>query len=778
MPPHRVLIADPTATDRIAVGHWVRRRFGSRVVVGSGDGLETMTLAGQLRPDLVVVDLTLPGVDGLVAVQRLRAQLPEAHIVAVSGAGEAHVGHLAIAAGADAFVEKAPGLEDVLGAIDDLCGMVPVTGALGDGTAPSPTAAGWPSDGQREVLEALEEGVLVVDPHGRVLTANRAAALTLGRSMGALLGASTRSVFAGALRSDGRQAPHGEDDPVRGVLLTARPVTGLVTGLVRPDGRTVWLSVDVRPLDSEPTPRRVVVTLRDLSEARHLRTQLAGADARLGAVLERVPDPLALLAAERDAAGEVLAFRVVARSEAAGRRLPWVVGEQVAGTGGGTGPELFDHLVAMLARPVGEEADHWLGNAPGEGGSLRLETLGPDEVLVTVAEPDVADLLEAALDSGPVGIALLDHTGRAVVLNTVADRLLAGWPLVGAPVGAGRTVRRVETGRPMEAGDLDIERLLQGDTIQVPELMTVDEHGQETYLLVSGSPVRDAAQRVTGAVVTVLDNTARHLAEVALAATHADLERSNTDLREFTAVASHDLAQPLQVVAGYAELLAESPGVAVDENAAALVQRIRAGVDRMQALINDLLTYSQVVTPSSRAFARVELAEALAEVVELFSDQISDSGATVEARELPAVHADRPQVLQLLQNLLGNALKYVEPGTAPVVVVSARPAERRPGANDTTVPGASEPEQWELSVSDQGIGIAPEQREAAFTMFQRLVDRGDYEGTGIGLAVCRRIVERHGGRIWIEEAPGGGTRVSCTLPAAGPPHRHGPGSGE
>jgi PAS domain S-box-containing protein len=244
------------------------------------------------------------------------------------------------------------------------------------------------------------------------------------------------------------------------------------------------------------------------------------------------------------------------------------------------------------------------------------------------------------------------------------------------------------------------------------------------------------------------DVTERVRAEDALARQAQELARSNADLEQFAYVASHDLQEPLRMVASYTQLLARRYRDKLDDDAHEFIGYAVDGVTRMQALIGDLLAYSRV-GKGGGAVERADLEAVFQRTLDVLRTAIEESGAQVTAGPLPTVEADPVQVGQVLQNLVGNGLKFrgAEP---PCVHVSA---ERRGG-------------EWLVSVRDNGIGIAPEYAQRIFVIFQRLHTRAEYAGTGIGLAICKKIVERHGGRIWVESAEGQGSTFYFTLPAA------------
>ncbi|MFD0420935.1 sensor histidine kinase [Streptomyces parvus] len=238
--------------------------------------------------------------------------------------------------------------------------------------------------------------------------------------------------------------------------------------------------------------------------------------------------------------------------------------------------------------------------------------------------------------------------------------------------------------------------------------------------------------------------------ESLLAEQTEELRRSNAELEQFAYVASHDLQEPLRKVASFCQLLEKRYGTELDDRGKQYIAFAVDGAKRMQVLINDLLTFSRVGRVQE-SWKPVDLGRSLDRALGNLATAVEESGATVERHgELPELVGDATALTMVWQNLIGNAVKFRREGVPCRIVVDC----------------VREDENWHLTVSDNGIGIAPEFADKVFVIFQRLHARDEYDGTGIGLALCRKIVEFHGGRIWLEPEPGEGTRIHFTLPVA------------
>jgi signal transduction histidine kinase/HAMP domain-containing protein len=406
---------------------------------------------------------------------------------------------------------------------------------------------------------------------------------------------------------------------------------------------------------------------------------------------------------------------------------------------------------------------------------------------------------EAILDTAAEGIVGLDQTGRVTFINPAAVRMLGsteadvlgqdatGWitpttpdtepgsaadqesfPLFASERGPGGR------GDQGDGGVADIcaqhgsgwaAEVSPGPSGEVSPITAtlqsgVTDTGSGNIARLDGSdplpveyacaPLREFGE-VRGVVLTFRDVTERRAAQRTLEDRNRELGRSNADLEQFAYVASHDLQEPLRAVVSYLQLLERRYGAQLDERATRYIGHAVEGGHRMQNLINDLLTYSRVgrrgddMTP-------VAFHDILDRALTSLQIAIEESEAVVTYEEpLPTIVADATQMLQLTQNLIGNAIKF-RGEAAPRIHLSV---ERIDGA-------------WRFSVRDNGIGIAPEYRDRVFVLFQRLHGRDEYAGTGIGLAVCKKIVERHGGELWVESTEGGGSTFKFTIPDPAP----------
>jgi len=301
---------------------------------------------------------------------------------------------------------------------------------------------------------------------------------------------------------------------------------------------------------------------------------------------------------------------------------------------------------------------------------------------------------------------------------------------------------------------LGLRRRALGEAPLVPlEREYVRPDGTTVILEIHQKLIRDQAGRPAGLRTFLLDITERKRTAEALLKQTEKLARSNAELEQFAYVASHDLQEPLRKILAFGDRLNRKYREALGEEGRDYLTRMSSAAARMQALIQDLLTLSRVAS-HTHPFAAVNLADVVRTVVSDLESRIEQFGASVEVGSLPVILGDRMQMHQLLQNLIGNGLKFHKPGEKPVVKVHSELVNHPLG-----------PAEICIVVEDNGIGFDEKYLDRIFQVFQRLHGRNEYEGTGIGLAICRKIVERHGGSLTAKSTPGMGAKFIATLPS-------------
>jgi len=359
-----------------------------------------------------------------------------------------------------------------------------------------------------------------------------------------------------------------------------------------------------------------------------------------------------------------------------------------------------------------------------------------------LADAQFRQLLEAAPDA----IVIVGPQGDIVLVNRMAENLF-GYTrdeLIGQPVERLIPVRFREGHQQHRDSYIhDAHTRPMGTGL---ELFACRRDGSEFPVEISLSPLQTPAGMLVTSVVR--DITERKQVQQALQHHAEELERSNAELEQFAYVASHDLQEPLRMITSYSQLLERRYRDRLDGDALEFIDYVVDGAKRMQELINDLLAYSRVGT-RGREFESVDVEAVYKRVLGNLQLAIEEQHAEVSHDPLPMVQGDGLQLVQLFQNLIANAIKF-HGDAQPKVHVSVE------SGNDEAT----------FCVHDEGIGIEPQYVERIFQVFQRLHGKGRYPGTGIGLAICKKIVERHGGRIWVESQPGQGSKFYFTLPLA------------
>jgi len=523
-------------------------------------------------------------------------------------------------------------------------------------------------------------------------------------------------------------------------------------------GRLRWHLTDVSYLGvGRSGNSRFAYSTVDLSDRKQAEELLRESEHRLSGIISSAMDSVISV----DECGKIILFNPAAErvfactpAEAIGQPLDKFIPERFRASHAGH-VRSFGHS-AKVHKPMSERGE--ISGLRADGAEFPIEAsisqaqVGQQKVF-TVILRDISErkraeealaFIGSVVESSQDAIIGKSLTGTIQSWNRGAEKLY-GYT---AAEMIGQSVALLSPPERQEEILAWLEQIREGRSIEHQETVRLHKDGRRIDVSVSISPVKDAQGRLIGASTIARDITERKRAEAALAAKAKELARSNADLEQFAYVASHDLKEPLRAVSGCVGLLQRHCDGKLDNRANEYIAHAVDGAARMESLIDGLLAFSRVGTRGEK-FANVECSKALETALKNLASAVRESGAEVTCDPLPAVRGDAVQLASLFQNLIGNALKFR--GTAPPRV---HVGAHQDGAH------------WRLSVRDNGIGIDPRHFERIFGVFQRLHTRREYPGTGIGLAVCKKIVERHGGRIWLESQPGEGATFYFSLPPA------------
>ncbi len=554
------------------------------------------------------------------------------------------------------------------------------------------------------------------------------------------------------------------DDPLRGwsgrealtEVQRQRPVPVIiVTSYDGDETVTRWLRQGAADLvfrdRLEVLPAAVHRTIREklLREARtQAELALRAANQVLTALIRCAPLPITVIDQNgtvnvwNPAAEEVLGW---GKSDVLGHSLAEVMGgreglvailERSLNEGGVMGAE------TRQKRPDGATVDLRVFSAPLTDvdetvhGVVGILTDVTERNLIIEAFRESKERFQSAFLYAPIGMAIASLDGRILRVNPAFREML------------GYEEEELLRMSWMDLGHSEDRARLEaaGEESTQTEVRLLHKQGRLVYAQWNTSLVNDASGKPQYQIGQVVDITESKRAEMRIRKYAADLERSNRDLQHFAYVASHDLQEPLRMVRGFVELLARRYEGKLGTDADEYIHFAVDGATRMQNLIRGLLAYSRVGT-QGKSLEPVDATEILKQALRNLQTAIEESGARVTHDRLPVVAADDTQLEQLFQNLIGNAVKF-RSSAPPKIHVSV----------------VDKSDMWQFAVTDNGIGFDPEHANRIFEMFQRLHGQAKYSGTGIGLALCKRIVERHGGQIWVESELGKGSTFFFTLP--------------
>jgi PAS domain S-box-containing protein len=621
----------------------------------------------------------------------------------------------------------------------------------------------------RGLLEAAPDAMVVVNQGGEIVLVNVQAERQFGYRRDELVGQKVKSIipegFAERLVADATRST---------VEALAQQIgMGIELSGRRKDGSEFPIEIMLSPLESAG---RVLVTaaIRNISARKAAEEHLVLMESKYRGLLEAAPDAMVVV----NQGGEIVLVNVQAEKQF-GYRRDELIGQRVKNII----PEGFaERLIADATRSTAEALAQQIGmgielsGRRNDGSEFPIEIMlspleSADGVLVTAAIRNISARKAAEehqvqmesryrglLEAAPDAMVVVNQSGEIVLVNVQAEKQF-GYrrdELIGQKVKNiipdGFAERLVA-----DATRSTVEALAQQIGMGI-ELSGRRKDGSEFPIEIMLSPLESpegilvtaAIRNISARKKSEEDNAQLELRveerTKQLANANRVLERSNIELQQFAYVASHDLQSPLRSISGFVQLLKIEYENKLDEQAADWIRRTIQATEQMQNLIRGVLAYSRVDS-RSRPFMPIPFLDVFNDVVALLEPSIQDAGGQVTHGDLPVVIGDRSQFVQLMQNLIGNGLKY-HGDKSPHVHVSA---ERKGN-------------EWTFSVRDNGIGIDAKYYESVFEIFKRLHDQKEYPGTGIGLAVCRRVVNRHGGRIWVESEAGLGSAFHFTLP--------------
>jgi len=601
----------------------------------------------------------------------------------------------------------------------------------------------------RLAVEACPSGMIMTEASGEIVLVNAEIERLFGYHRDELLGRAIDILVPRTLRTLHRVHRAGfVENPIARRMGVGRNLFG-----VRKDGSMVPVEIGLNPIRSDGR-LMILSAITDITERKLAedRFRLVVEASPSGMIMTDVDGKITLVNAE------VLRLFGYEREELIGKTIDMLVPPRIR--------DQHKHFRAAFharpeARSMGIGRDLTIARKDGkelpvEIGLNPIQT--PEGVMVLSAIIDISERKRAEATLRQYAererwfIAAAESSNDAIITTTL-DGVITGWNPAAARLYGYSTQEMISADIDVIAPDrlrddvrANLERIGRGEKVDHYETVRVRKDGRRIDVALSLSPIKAEDGTIVGAVKVERDITTQKLAQQALADRTEALQRSNADLEQFAYVASHDLQEPLRMVASYTQLLSEHFKDKLDDKAEKYINYAVDGAKRMQQLIKGLLAFSRVDSQGKMP-ALIESEIVVQHALDSLKIAIDESRAEIFRDRLPRVLADGVQLEQVFQNLVGNALKFRGSG-APRIRIAA---EQQNGA-------------CIFRVEDNGIGIDEQYSERVFQMFQRLHERGRYEGSGIGLCISKKIVERHGGRIWFESEPEKGTTFYFTIP--------------
>jgi PAS domain S-box-containing protein len=606
---------------------------------------------------------------------------------------------------------------------------------------------------QQAALDSSPLAVLASDEDGRVVVWNTAAEELFGWSRDEVLDQPLAELGI---------VPAGEEAErfrrFRDAALAGRPLGGHLDALRRRrDGSTFTARIWPAPLrDDAGAPRGFIAFIDDVTAEERREAQRRADEERFRAIFERSHDAILTFDPDEDelidASPSACRMLGYPREELLRLRPSQIHADDLHG---------FHAFVERVRRQGGARTDELVCRGHGgvrvpceisaswvsEGDRRWVIAIVRDvrerqrmEAELKEAERRYRDLYEHA----PFAYLSVGRDGRIRLANRRAGEMLGREDLTGTPV---LELYHPDSPAGRPRAEQVLKRFLAGKAIRDEELEMVAADGRSVWVSLSVSPVTDDRGQVVASRSIAEDITARKPAEEQLARSMEDLERANAELTRLAFGVAHDLAAPLRTVSSYSTLLLRRYRGQLDEDADQYLGFLQEAVTRLRGLLDSLLAFARA-GEERHELTEVDMRHLADQTLQALAATIDDTGAAISVGDLPTLTGDEVGLGQLVQNLVGNALRHHAPGRPPTIRISAH----------------RERDHWRFEVADDGPGIDPAHEERIFDMFHRAGSRTDRHGAGVGLAICRKIVERHGGDIWVRSSPGQGSTFCFTVP--------------